>query len=175
MRTLRTLFSWLATLILVFAGGTFMAGFFLVEPHIDPVETPARWTPNWALAAPPGVITATPPTFEAPIWRANPEELLAALDAAALSEPRTEIVTPPSGAPGAGDARSRTYLQRSAIIRYPDYVTALATPMESGADGPRASLVLYSRSVYGISDRGVNRARLDRWIAALDEALGRAR
>jgi hypothetical protein len=31
--------------------------------------------------------------------------------------------------------------------------------------------VLWSRSVYGRSDLGVNRARLTAWLAALDAAL----
>ena len=43
------------------------------------------------------------------------------------------------------------------------------------AAGPEAStLVLYSRSVYGHSDLGVNRARVTAWLAALDRTLNSA-
>jgi uncharacterized protein (DUF1499 family) len=36
---------------------------------------------------------------------------------------------------------------------------------------PESGLILWSRSIYGRSDFGVNRARLAAWLAALDAAL----
>ncbi len=52
---------------------------------------------------------------------------------------------------------------RSAVFNFPDLVTAQVDP----APADMASLVLYSRSVYGHGDLGVNRARVDAWLAAL--------
>ena len=49
------------------------------------------------------------------------------------------------------------------MFNFPDLITA-----QVGEAGPDAStLVLYSRSVYGYSDLGVNRRRLNAWLAAL--------
>lgn len=139
------------------------------KPHLDPETAKAPATPNWAIAAPEGRDTAAAASLETPVWAADPAEALAALDKVALAEPRTEIVEPTAGAFGADDPLAKTYLQRSATVRYPDYVSVRAVAAPGGA-----SLVLFSRSVYGISDRGVNRARLKRWIAAVDETLARA-
>ncbi len=38
---------------------------------------------------------------------------------------------------------------------------------------PGAGLFLYSRSLFGWSDFGVNRTRVEAWLAALDAALRR--
>ena len=59
------------------------------------------------------------------------------------------------------------WVARSAVFNFPDLITA-----QVAAHGPDAStLVLYSRSVYGRSDLGVNRHRLDAWLAALNARL----
>jgi uncharacterized protein (DUF1499 family) len=55
------------------------------------------------------------------------------------------------------------FVVRSAVLNFPDLVTAQVN--EAGPDA--SSLVLYSRSVYGYSDFGVNRQRLSTWLAAL--------
>ena len=49
------------------------------------------------------------------------------------------------------------------MLNFPDLITA-----QIGEAGPgRSTLVLYSRSVYGYSDLGVNRQRLTSWLAAV--------
>ena len=63
----------------------------------------------------------------------------------------------------AGAARQAHFVARSALLNYPDLITVQVTP-ESG-------LILWSRSIYGRSDFGVNQARLTAWLAALDAAL----
>ena len=56
---------------------------------------------------------------------------------------------------------------RSAVFNFPDLVTAQTNDV-----GPDSStLVLYSRSVYGYSDLGVNRQRLNAWLAALQSKI----
>jgi uncharacterized protein (DUF1499 family) len=53
------------------------------------------------------------------------------------------------------------------VFNFPDLITT-----EVVAEGPDASaLVLYSRSVYGRSDLGVNQKRLRTWLAALNTML----
>ncbi len=49
---------------------------------------------------------------------------------------------------------------------YPDYTTATAV---AGADGTR--LVIYARQRFGSGDWGVNRARVEDWVARVQAAL----
>ena len=63
--------------------------------------------------------------------------------------------------------RQAHFVARSAVFNFPDLITAQVS--EAGAD--HSTLVLYSRSVYGYSDLGVNRRRLDDWLAALRARL----
>jgi uncharacterized protein (DUF1499 family) len=57
-----------------------------------------------------------------------------------------------------------TYVQRSRIIGFPDYITVKAVPMETGLPEAGAGLIVYSRSRYGYGDFGVNRARVEAWL-----------
>ena len=156
-------------LIVLLAAAAFTFQGINAKPHLDPALAQAPSSPNWALAAPSGASAATTATLETPVWAMDPPSLLALLDKVALNEARTEILEAPGGEFGADDVLAKTYLQRSATVGYPDYVSVRAVPMAGGA-----SLVMYSRSVYGYSDRGVNKARLKRWIAALDAQASRA-
>ena len=81
--------------------------------------------------------------------------------AVAEREPRTFL---------ASDDQPRLQAQfvvRSAWLNFPDLIVA-----QVNVAGPDAStLVLYSRSVYGYGDFGVNRARVVTWLTALDRTL----
>jgi len=56
---------------------------------------------------------------------------------------------------------------RSRLMRYPDTVVARIY----GAGPGRSMLGLYSRSQIGYSDMGMNRARIERWLAAIDDRV----
>ena len=58
------------------------------------------------------------------------------------------------------------YVVRSALMNFPDLVTVQVNA--AGAD--RSTLVIWSRSVYGRSDFGVNRDRTKAWLAALQQS-----
>jgi uncharacterized protein (DUF1499 family) len=58
------------------------------------------------------------------------------------------------------------YVVRSAVLNFPDLVTVQVDT--AGAD--RSTLVIWSRSVYGRSDFGVNRERTKTWLAALQQS-----
>ncbi len=77
---------------------------------------------------------------------------LAALDAIARAAPRTRVL---AGSVGEGMV---TYVTRSALWGFPDYTTV----WQEGD-----SLHLYGRLRFGRSDLGVNRDRLERWLAQL--------
>jgi uncharacterized protein (DUF1499 family) len=59
------------------------------------------------------------------------------------------------------------YLQRSARFRFPDIVTVRFIAVSPA----QSTLAIYSRSLYGKSDFGVNRERIDAWLKMLREGL----
>ena len=131
--------------------------------HLDPAQATPKGSPNWAFAAP--ASSSTPhKTLDAPLFATEPLALIDAFEAIALAEPKTERVDD-----GGGDAVWRSYVQRSKLVSFPDYISVRAVEVET-PQGPRASLLVYSRSVYGYSDLGVNGARVERWLTALREA-----
>ena len=77
---------------------------------------------------------------------------LARLDEIARDWPRTKVL---AGSVGVGKI---TYVTRSAFWGFPDYTTVKII------DG---RIVLWARSRFGRKDFGVNRARLEAWLAIL--------
>jgi uncharacterized protein (DUF1499 family) len=64
------------------------------------------------------------------------------------------------------ERRQAQWVVRSALMNFPDIVVGEVT------GGPAGSgLFLFSRSLFGYSDFGVNRRRVEAWVAALDAAL----
>jgi hypothetical protein len=62
----------------------------------------------------------------------------------------------------AGGGLHTTWVSRTRLMRYPDFTSVRLEPAEGGT-----RLVAFARSRFGGNDWGVNRARLDRWLAAL--------
>jgi uncharacterized protein (DUF1499 family) len=84
-------------------------------------------------------------------------ELMQKINDIALSEPRTTLLA------GSVAALQATYVARTRWIGFPDYITIRAIPAGDGA-----TLAILSRLRFGGSDLGMNRARLGRWLQALD-------
>ncbi|MGM0742979.1 MAG: DUF1499 domain-containing protein [Pseudomonadota bacterium] len=80
------------------------------------------------------------------------EDGLSRLDRIIRDTARSEVL---AGTVGEGMI---TYVSRSRIFGFPDYTTV----RQRGA-----RLELYARQRFGLSDLGVNAARLDRWLEAL--------
>lgn len=119
-----------------------------------PAASPNRW-----LVLPEGFKAAATPDQTSPVWAgAEPAALLDAFKTAALSAPRTRLVHE-------GHAQIEL-VQRSLIFRFPDYITAQAVPVEGGA-----ALCVYSRSMIGYSDLGVNAKRIRAWLDAVANPL----
>jgi uncharacterized protein (DUF1499 family) len=116
-------------------------------------------SPNTCLAGPAGDTLAH--RLEVPVFRLTPEALLALLHRIAATEPRTSLLA------DWPERRQAQWVARSRWMNYPDVIAAEAVERPGGA-----SLRLYSRSLVGWSDLGVNRARLERWIAGLRAAAG---
>ena len=64
-----------------------------------------------------------------------------------------------AGSPGENRV---TYVARSRVFGFPDYITA-----QSIADGDKARLHVLSRLRFGHSDLGVNRHRLEEWLSRM--------
>jgi uncharacterized protein (DUF1499 family) len=152
-----TALAWLLGLILPACGANGAAGLPVPAPmDMTRIERPA--TPNTFLAGPAGMKPA-------------PDQITAeqTLPAAALYEkvrllfagqPRTYI------AAAFPDRLQVHYVVRSALLNYPDLVT-----VQVGSEGAdRSTLAIWSRSVYGRSDFGVNRDRTQAWLAALQQS-----
>lgn len=140
-------------LYLLMALGLLLAGLLVwvrVAPsdpavwHVDPVTATNPATPNWA-RIPAGEIMA-------------PAGILAPRLAAALAaEARMTLL---AGAPESGWT---TWVQRSRLMGYPDYMSVRVLPAGAGQE----TVAVFSRSRFGQSDLGVNAARLARLRAAL--------
>ncbi|MDR3536904.1 MAG: DUF1499 domain-containing protein [Acetobacteraceae bacterium] len=150
--------AWLLGLFLPACGAVGAQGLPVPQPlDLARIERPA--TPNTALAAPAGF--QPPPDLVTPVYQVPAQQLYDAIRAVAAGQPRSFI------AAEYPDRRQSHYVVRSAMFNFPDLVTIEAMPA-----GPAASrLFVYSRSVFGRSDLGVNRARVVAWLAALDRSL----
>jgi len=115
-----------------------------------------RRSPNQYLVAPPGA-TADPPHRAAPVFAMPVEKLAAQFRAHALAQPRVRLLSV------SADGRDLELVQRSAVFRFPDYISVRFLPLPN----ERSSLIVYSRARYGRRDFGVNRKRIDAWLAAL--------
>jgi len=127
---------------------------------------PANWatltrhdTPNDALVCPAGRCPSAESDWEPKIYAMVPAELLARLKTIALAEPDTRQLPCESNCD-----RTARFIQHTRLMRYPDTIDLEVLPI--GSD--QSTLAIYSRSLIGRSDLGVNRARVKRWLAALD-------
>ena len=152
---------WIVTVVflalLVGACGVFWINEAEMTPeiwHVDPATVERTGRPNDYLVAPPGTTDAAPDR-EADFFAEPPQDLLERFVAIALAAPKTEEISE-------GEAGWRTFVQRSRLIGFPDYVTV--KPFERNG---QSALIIYSRSQYGYSDWGVNKKRVEDWLSKL--------
>ena len=126
-----------------------------VPPPLDFSHLVRPATPNTALAAPAGFKPA--PDIVTRRYDLRAARLYALVRQVALAQPRTWLQV------AYDDRLQAHFVARSLVFNFPDLIAA-----QINADG---TLVLWSRSVYGKSDLGVNRRRLRTWLAALDRAV----
>ena len=114
-------------------------------------------TPNDALVCAAARCPNAKSDAEPKTYPMAPAELLARLKKIALGEPdTTELPCEPNC-----DHTAR-FLQRTRLMRFPDTIDIAVYPTGEGS-----TLAIYSRSLVGSSDLGVNRARVERWLARL--------
>jgi uncharacterized protein (DUF1499 family) len=116
-------------------------------------------TENDALVCQATLCPNAKPDREPNIYPMAPGELLARLKTIALAEPDTHEL------PSEQHDRAARLLQHTRLMRFPDTIDAAVFAADGGA-----TLAIYSRSLIGRKDFGVNSARVTRWLAALDIA-----
>lgn len=122
-----------------------------------------RATGNDALVCPPGLCPRADSDATAAVYDMPPAELRARLRRIALAEPRTkELVCDPAC------EHALRFVQHSRLFRFPDTIDVAALPAGEG----KSTLAIYSRSLVGRGDLGVNAARVKRWLAKLDSRDG---
>ncbi len=114
--------------------------------HVNPMTARDPGSPNFARIAPGTLVTPE-----------DPATLAARIDAALLAMPR---VTRLAGEPKGGFV---TYVARSRLLGFPDYITVRTLAADRGA-----TFAALSRARFGRSDFGVNDARLAALRAALE-------
>jgi uncharacterized protein (DUF1499 family) len=117
-----------------------------------------RSTPNDALACPEDLCRAASDVTP-PVYLVDAESLRRAVAEVIASEPYVTRV--------ADAGLDQRYIQRTRWMRFPDTIVVRYVPL--GAD--RSTVVLYSRSQLGTGDRGVNKARVSRWLEKLSREV----
>jgi uncharacterized protein (DUF1499 family) len=150
--------AWLISLVLPACGYPAAEG--LPTPSLMDVAQIVRPdTPNTALAAPAGFNPA--PDIVTPPYHLPADRLFALVREVAADQPRTfQAALYP-------EHLQAHYVARSAVFNFPDLIM-----VHVRSDSPdNSGLILYSRSVYGRGDLGVNRKRAEAWLGALDKKL----
>lgn len=125
-------------------------------PIIDFTTLERGPTPNQYLLCPPD-LCRTQTDGAAPVFDVPAAKLQAAWDEMIADQPRVQVLR--------RDITNEQidYVQRSRLLRFPDLITVSFLPV----DDTHSTLAIYSRSVYGKGDMGVNRARVEEWLAKL--------
>ena len=100
---------------------------------------------------------------EAPRFPGDPDTVLTEVMSIAKAEPRTRVLD------GSVEEGMITFVHRTRLMGYRDYTTLKAV-----AEGDMTKLSLAARSRYSFAhDWGTNSARMDRWLAELQDRLQR--
>ena len=114
-------------------------------------------SPNTCLAGPPEY--RGPKHVTVPPFAERPVALWQRLGTMAAAQPRTwKLADWP-------ERRQGQWVERSALMNYPDIIAAEVQPHPQGS-----ALLIYSRSLLGWSDLGANARRVAAWLAALRNA-----
>jgi uncharacterized protein (DUF1499 family) len=114
-------------------------------------------TPNTFLLAPEGLCKAAKIDKVAPVYGVAAAKLRQEFLAIVIAQPR--VSHPFADENGLYD----DFVSRSFLFQFPDLVAVRYLDLKGG----KSTLALYSRSVYGRSDLGVNRARSLKWLSQL--------
>ncbi len=126
--------------------------------NVDFEEFKLTDTANQYLMCPPGFCDANPHA-ESPVFDVSVEQLRGRWREVVAVQPSVVLLAEDE------DGQQFDYVQRSARFRFPDIITVRFISVSSSL----STLAIYSRSIYGKSDFGVNRERIDAWLKTLRE------
>ena len=115
--------------------------------HFDPAKAEERGKQNDYIFSPSGEGV----DMASPVFAMTPEALMARFREVALAAPNVGLVAESDG--------FATFVQRSRLMAYPDYISVRAVGVEGGS-----ALYVYSRARFGIRDFDVNKARVLAWL-----------
>ena len=132
------------------------------EWHVDPTTAPPTGNPNWYRLTPDSVPADRDGQRDgsAPVFAVDAATLAAAFDAVALGDERVEVIA------GSATDGFVTYMQRSALFGFPDFVSVKFLDVEGGS-----SLSIFARAQFGKSDLNVNEQRVNTWVDATAQRL----
>lgn len=119
-------------------------------------------SPNTYFAGPIGFVPA--PDLQTRKYDVPPAQLLTRVQGVIMAQPRTTALTFDS------EKMRADYVTRSLVFGFPDILLTQVLPTMEGT----SALLLYSYSLKGYYDFGVNRRRVMAILAALDAALVRS-
>ncbi len=127
---------------------------------VDFAELKLTDKPNQFLMCPPGLCDADPHA-DSPVFDVSVEQLRERWREVLAVQPRVELLVEDE------EGQQFDYVQRSARFRFPDIITVRFISVSSS----QSTLAIYSRSIFGKSDLGVNRERIETWLKILREGL----
>jgi uncharacterized protein (DUF1499 family) len=131
---------------------------------VEEVDFPAlveAGTPNEYLACAPAYCSRAEVDRAAPVLAVDRATLRAIWEDVIGEMPRVAVVGT------FAEGWQIAYVQRSAVFRFPDLVSVEFRDAATGS----STVSVYSRSVYGYSDLGVNKKRVDAWLARLETVV----
>lgn len=160
MRILLILLAAVVVLIVVAIIAIRSMGHDAARWHVDPLTAPTPSSPNSYRVGPAnGEIDVD---AVAPIYAVDSDTLGMRFDAMVRSRSRTEVVD------GSAADGWVTYVQRSALFGFPDYVSVRFIDLPDVDGVEQSTIAIFSRSRLGESDLGVNEKRVNGWLEALD-------
>jgi uncharacterized protein (DUF1499 family) len=160
------IFGWLLALIVVVVAAGLIFFFFIrtdemmisMFPQGDREEVnfetlQLKESPNQFLVCPTDMCGGQQ-HLDSTVYQAGAADLKDVFQKFALAAPRTEIVHDDAA------LNQMDFVQRSELMQYPDWITVKFINLDDGT----STLAIYSRSVYGESDLGINQARIEEWL-----------
>lgn len=132
-------------------------------PQIDLSVFKMHEKPNQYLVCGAGLCKNETPHMIAPVFEMNARDLRKAFQSVALNDTDVTLIHKDD------EQRQDDYVARTKWMRYPDIVTAKFIDL----DGGQSTFALYSRSVYGHSDFGVNEKRAKAWLEKLQKVTAK--
>ncbi len=131
--------------------------------HQDPLTVQVPESPNWYRLTPPDAGQQEVPDREgtSPVFDVPVAELESIFNEVATGDSRVTVLA------GSATEGFVTYVQRSALMGYPDYVSVRFVEV----DAQHSALAIYSRARYGSGDLGVNEKRVRRWTQETQDHL----